>query len=175
MIIYHLDNAWRLEPPSASPGRVAYPAVHGVGSHRGPPRLENKVYDALASVAQQTCEQLRSTHSLRRAATACVHSVSLPAAILPCRAALLPLVCKSFRRLVSGPSASLWHDITFEADISQAPQRARSSAFLSWLRRHGQHSRSLQVRLVGRVGGCFWCLDRRAPAAPRGAWLVLGW
>jgi hypothetical protein len=36
-----------------------------------------------------------------------------------CSVAVLPLVCTAFRRLLSGPSACLWPDVTFEADIAQ--------------------------------------------------------
>jgi hypothetical protein len=63
-----------------------------------------------------------------------------------CRAGVLPLVCSTFRRLLSGPSACLWPDIVFDADTSQLHERARALDFLSWLRRHAQHSRTVEVR-----------------------------
>ena len=68
--------------------------------------------------------------------------------IKPCRrAGVLPLVCKAFRRVLSGPSARLWPAITFDADISHPHQLERASSFLAWLRLHGQHSHSLQLEL----------------------------
>jgi hypothetical protein len=63
----------------------------------------------------------------------------------PCRAGSLPAVCRSFRRLLRGPSACLWPDISFSADISLPPQVQRTSNFLAWLRHHGRRCRQLQL------------------------------
>ncbi|EFN50986.1 hypothetical protein CHLNCDRAFT_55443 [Chlorella variabilis] len=80
--------------------------------------------------------------------------LSLPSSVLEAifalvdlrqRAGVLPLVCAAVRRQLAGPSASLWHDLRFECDIAHASQRTRATSFLAWLRRHGQHSRALQL------------------------------
>ena len=63
----------------------------------------------------------------------------------PCRAGSLPAVCRSFRRLLRGPSSCLWPDISFSADISLPPQVQRTSNFLAWLRHHGRRCRQLQL------------------------------
>lgn len=71
--------------------------------------------------------------------------------------AILPLVCAAFRRVLTGPSATVWPSITYEGDLA-APNAAlgaapapppasldRARCFLRWLRTHGGLSRTLQL------------------------------
>ncbi|KAL4855758.1 Protein scribble [Chlorella vulgaris] len=91
-------------------------------------------------------EGSRRAASLLHLPTA-LHEAIFSGLDLQTRAGVLPLVCSTFRRLLSGPSACLWPDIVFDADTSQLHERARALDFLNWLRRHAQHSRTVELDL----------------------------
>lgn len=59
---------------------------------------------------------------------------------------MLPLVCSAFRRLLGGPSPTLYPSIEFVGDVSRAgPARDRAAAFLRWLEARGARTPSLQL------------------------------
>lgn len=67
------------------------------------------------------------------------------------RAAVLPLVCRTFRTLLAGPSACLWRGISLELDLSRPGEPERAANFLAWLSRHGSLSKKIEMDMWSSV------------------------